>query len=588
MRSLAIRTALWALPVLALGSCDSGTGGPTTDGGGSPSGAPAGDLTPSAGTRPLHPDEIRGEMTTAFKPAPAGATPVRGDTAVIALLSDIDSLNPFTSTSREAQEVQDLIFPRLMLEEADYYKGPPTFTPRIAESWEFGADGLSIRFKLRECEWSDGTPITGEDIRFSWEAARNPDVAWVSASIVDFIRDIEIHSPRDFTVHYTQESPYQLMDINDVQIVPKHVFGKVPFDRWQGHDWREQSMVCGGPFRLEEYVPNQQIVLGRNPHYWEPGKPYLEKVVFRVVGDLRTQISALLAGDIDVMISVIPKDARRVLEAPHLQLYSYVTRTYGYIGWNCGHPLFSDRRVRRAMTHAIDRENIVESIFYGFAKVAAPQIISSMWASNKNIQPLPYDPDRAVELLEEAGWKRNAEGLFEKDGKPFRFTIFTNAGNEVRRQICVYAQSNLRDIGVDMQIQVMDFNQMSEQLKAHKFESYAGVWGVATKVDNKPIWHSSAANGRFNFVDYKDDRVDEIIDTARVMKDFEAAKKLWDEFQEILDRDQPYTMVYEPRGLVGIHRRFQNVKVTSLRQIENIHEWWVPKSEQKYRAAESR
>jgi len=531
-----------------------------------------------------HPDEIRGESTVAAKPVPPGMQPVRGDMAVLALLGDIDSLNPFTSSSAAASEIHDLIYPRLFEEQPDYTKGPPTFAPNIALRATPGEDGYSLDIELRECTWSDGAPITAEDVRFSWLAARSPDVAWVNASIVDFIEDIEIHGPRKLTVRYSQQYPYQQMDVNDIQILPKHSFGKVPFEQWQTHGkWEEQAKVSGGPFLLESLKPNQEIVLARNPRYWKEGRPYLDKLIFRIIPDLRTQLTSVLAGDVDCMQAVIPKDADRILEAPHLQLYTYMTRSYGYVGWNCKRWPFDDARVRNAMSHAIDVEDIVEALFRGYAKVAGPQIISSLWASNPNIHPVEFDPDRAEALLQEAGWRRNGDGIYEKDGKPFRFALVTNSENELRQRMCQMIKANLRDVGVEAELKPMEFNQMSTQLKHHEFQAYVGGWYVATKVDMKPTWHSTSVDGRFNYVNFQDPRVDEIIDEARVMSDFEKARPLWYELQEILNAAQPYTMLYEPRGLNALHKRFQNVKMNALRIYANIDEWWVPADQRRFK-----
>ena len=541
-------------------------------------------VTPGLAERKLHPNEIRSPNATptqVWSQPPAGAKPARGGTAILSLLQDIDSLNPFTSSSVSASEIQDLIFPRLYVEEADYYNGPPTFTPNIAAGPPVpGDDGLSLTITLRECYWSDGKPITGKDVRFSWQAGKNKDVAWVSRSIVDPITDVEVdpQDPRKFTVRYAKKYPYQQMDINDVQIIPMHSFGTVPFNKWQTHgQWLEQAKVAGGPWMLGGYKPNEEITLVRNPKYWVKDQPYLEKAVFRIFGDMRPLMTALLAGDIDFMNSVTPKDVKRVLEAGHLRLYTYLSRVFGYIGWNCRKWPFDDHRVRQAMSHAIDRENIVDSIFYGYAKVAGPNIISSMWASKKDLEPYEYDPDRAEELLQEAGWKKNSEGIYEKDGKPFKFTLVTNAGNPPRKQICEYTQANLREIGVQCDIELKDFNLMSTQLKKHAYQAWCAAWSIATKVDMKPTWHSSSTNKGYNYCDYRNQRIDEIIENARYMADFKKALPLWHEFQDILYKDQPYTMVYEPRGLVAVNKKFVNVKVNALRYLANLHEWWIAK-----------
>lgn len=538
--------------------------------------------------KPAHPNEVRNEPSTpteAWRKDPPGTAPEKGDTAVLTLLSDIDGFNPYISSSADAHDVQELIFPRLMEEQPDYYAGPPSFRPNLAAAQPVpGADGRSLRFTLRELTWSDGTPLTSEDIRFSWQAAKDDKVAWVSRSIVDFIADVQVHSPREFTVQYSEAYPYQLMDINDVSILPRHVFGKVPFDQWQGYGtWEKEARVSGGPWLLERYVPNQEITFVPNPRYWDAGKPYLSRVVFRVQGNMETNLNALLAGDVDYMQSVLPKDAQRVLKDGDVLLYSYVNRAIGWIGWNCGKAPFDDVRVRRALGLAIDRENIVESILYGYGKRAGPTIITSMWASNAAIQPTELDPDAAEALLDEAGWKRGADGVRAKDGKPLAFVLVTNQGNDVRKKICEYVQSNLKDIGVQVDIRLQDFNQLSQQLKKHNFDAYVGGMYVATKVDGKPIFHSAGAEGGFNYPNYRNARVDAIIDAARVMSDFQAAKPLWDELQRIMADEQPYATLYEPKGLVGVHRRFRNVRATAPRPTFNLHEWWVPKAEQRFR-----
>ena len=531
---------------------------------------------------PREGSEVRGPITYAYKPVPDGVTPVEGGELSFGILQDIDSFNPFLSSSVTASEVQDLIFPRLMREEPDYYDGVPTFTPNIAESWTIADDNLSIRFKLRACVWSDGTPISSDDIRFSWEAAADADVAWVSASIVDFIKDVEVHSPREFTVHYTKAQPYNIMDINDVQIVPKHTFGTVPFGNWRGYGgWADlATRASGGPWMLEKHDPGQTIVLGANPKYWDAPKPYLDRIVMRIFGDTNSMLVALLAGELDMMTGVEPRKAKRVLEEGHLELYTYITRSYGYMGYNCKRAPFDDKRVRQAFSYATNRRDLVESLFAGYADVAGPNIIRSMWASNHDLDPYPYDPEKAIALLEEAGWSRGADGTMEKEGKPFVFTLQTNSGNAVRKSICEAVQADLRRIGVKAEIQLTDFNQMSEQLKKHNFDAYVAGWYIATKVDYKPTFHSVSVNGRYNYVNYVNPRVDALIDKGRIMNVADPAirkeaKALWDEFQEILYEDQPYTMLYEPRGLVGIHKRFANVRVTSLRALDNVHEWWV-------------
>lgn len=527
-------------------------------------------------------DEISGPMTYAYRPAPEGSTPKRGGEVVVGFRGDIDSFNPFLSSSAAASEVADLIFPRLMSEQPDYYDGVPTFNPQIAETWTIAPDNRSIRFTLREAVWHDGTPISSDDVRFSWEAAKSPDVAWVSASIVDFIRDIEIHSPREFTVHYTKSTPYNIMDINDVQIIPKHTFGQVPFDKWSGYpDWAKlATSACAGPWILDEHREGEFIKLKRNERYWDEGKPYLDSLKIKIFQDTGAIRTALIAGQVDVKNGIEPDKAKFILSEESLLLYSYVARSYGYLGWNCLRFPFDDSRVRRAMTMAIDRANLVESAYEGYAEVASPYIIRSMWASQRDQVPLPFDPDGAERLLQAAGWKKGEDGIYAKDGRPFRFEMLIPAGSDLRKRMSVAIQSDLKRIGVDVQLRAQDGNRMSGLLKEHNFEAYMYGWYIATKIDPKPMFHSTSVKGRYNYVNYMNPTIDALIDRGRVMnvsdpKVREDAMAVWAAYQAIMRNDQPYTMLYEPRGLVGINKKFVNVRVTSLRFLDNVHEWWI-------------
>ncbi len=536
--------------------------------------------TPAASMR-NHPDLILGNAPFAQKPAPAGAKPTRGGHVVISLLSDPDSLNPYTSTVREAHDIQDLIYPHIALEEPDYDKGPPTFKPGLATKWKHAADGMSIRFTLRTAQWSDGPPITAEDVRFSWQAARDPEVDWRSASsIASEIVDVEVHGPTDLTVRYRRQYPYQLMDISDIRILPKHVYAKVPFAAWRTKGlWLDQAKISGGPWLLQTYTKNQEIVFVPNPKYWDTGKPYLDKVVFRIYESTDTMVEALLAGGIDLMQAVTPERVREVLEHPQLEIYSFISRRYGAIAWNCGRWPFDDPRVRRAMTLAIDRENIVESLFYGFAEVPRSHIISSLWAFEPNLPRLDFDLDAAEALLAEAGWKKNKAGVLEKDGKAFEFTLLTNAGNKVRIEIMDYVQATLKDIGVEVKLKTQDGNQFFEALKSHEYDAGVHGMGVATKVDMRSMWHSAGADGGYNVANYRNKEVDAIIDKARVMTDLEASRPLWSEMQRIVWEEQPETMLYESRSIIGLNKRFQNVRMTSLRTLDNLHEWWIAPDE---------
>jgi len=528
---------------------------------------------------PKHANEIRGELSTAermdFKPDDVA----RGGRVILPLLSNIDSFNPYLSSSVDADQVHGLLFPLPLRENADYHKGPPTFSALLVDRWE--VKGTTITMHIRDsATWSDGVPVTSEDARYSWQAARDKDVAWVNTSIVDRITDVEIVDPKTYVLHYELEYPDMLMDAKDWRIIPKHVFGKATFKQWKDQeDWDAASKISCGPYMVESYKPNEEFILVPNPKYWDKDLPRLSKVIFRVINSQQTQFDALLSGEVDAMQSVKPKDVKRLLADGRYFLYTFLSRSYGYVGWNCEHPLFRDPAVRRAMTLAIDRENIVESFFYGWAKVTASPIISSMWACDQSIAPYDFDPDKASEILASLGWNRGADGILEKDGKRFEFYMSTNTGNEIREGILQLVKANLKEIGVEVKPRLMDFNAWHENLKEGKEDAWVGAWFVATKVDEKPTFHSASTEA-FNYGRWKNPKADELIDRGREESDREKAIAIWKEFQRIFHEEQPYSILYEPISLDAVNKKFQCVRINSLDMYDNLHEWFIPKAQQ--------
>jgi peptide/nickel transport system substrate-binding protein len=502
-----------------------------------------------------------------------------GGQVVLAMLSDPDSLNPYLSTSADTNDLLHQVFPRLMEEAPDFAKGPPEFHPYLAESWKQSEDERKITFKLRpDAYWSDGVPITAEDVRFSWATAKDKDVAWSGNSIKDFITNVVVVDPKTVTLEYSEVYPYQLMDANDGDIVPAHVFGKIPYADWKTKgSWTAEAGVGGGPYRVVEYVSQQQVVLEANPRYWRKGFPRIPKIVVRVIKDQDGMRDAFLSGGTDVLYTARPQDVKRYQETGRYRFFKHASRAFTYVGWNCERAPTDDRDVRRAFTLAINRADLVESLYYGFAKVGVSPIIRAFWAHDPSLEPWPYDPEEAKRLLDSKGWKPGPDGVRTKDGRRLALTATTNAGNQMRVQALTRIQANLREVGADVKIEQVEHTTWVERLRTHDVDAWYGGWNVATKIDEKPTWHS-ASRGRdgFNWGSYVNPRVDEIIDQARVMTDFDAAKPLWREFERIVHEDQPYTFVAEPMQLNFYRREIRNVKSTAAPgPYANLEEWWL-------------
>ncbi|MCB1009552.1 MAG: hypothetical protein KDB94_11750, partial [Acidobacteria bacterium] len=269
--------------------------------------------------------------------APGGAAegpPRRGGEATAATIADISSVNELiaTGTTFEADLLSQL-FLGLLRERADYQEHPPTYAPELAESWEFSPDRKTLTLHLRgDALWSDGVPITAEDVRFSWQAQTNPDVAWAYSDTKDTIRDVEVIDARTVRFHYDQVYAFQLVDTVDGRILPRHLWSQVPFPEWRSRgDWFRENLATSGPFRLAEWRPSQELVLARNERFYDPELPRLDRVRFRIVPDQPAQVEQLLAGALDFLPAVPPAEAERLARRPEIELVVHPARQYDYI-----------------------------------------------------------------------------------------------------------------------------------------------------------------------------------------------------------------------------------------------------------------
>jgi len=519
--------------------------------------------------------------TPVAKPTPPAAEgPRTGGQVVIGLPTDVTTLNEYQSAGESTEfAIIDLMFPLLMVEQPDYQLHPPSFAPRLATSWEFSQDNLTLTFHLRDdALWSDGVPVTAEDVRYTFQVQKSPAVGSPGLEIKDFISDVEVVDGHTVRFHFTRVYPYQLMDANDGHIVPAHAWGKVPFERWQSTDF-EPVMVSSGPFRLASHNPNQTLILERDGGYWGSPRPYLDRLVFRVIPELSSQINQLLAGEIDLIQAIPPREAQRIRDDPDLEIVEIPSRLWGFVAWNNREPLFADRRVRRALSLGINRKAAVDAVYHGFAELATGPVLSSMWAFNRNLPRLPYDPQEAAALLSEAGWRRSsAEGPLARNGKPFVFDLAFPATNTLRAELAVLIQADLARLGITVRPLQMEFTAFLAAMETGTFDALLWAWEEATKVDLTSVWSTpSATAGSNNFIAYSNPEVDRLIAAAREEPDYTRSKVILDRIQEIIVDDQPVTFLYEAKQLVGINRRIRGADINEVSIYFNLEEWyWGP------------
>jgi peptide/nickel transport system substrate-binding protein len=506
-----------------------------------------------------------------------------GGTLVVGIIGDVDALNPLVSSTRGASDVEGMLF--LTLTEIN--EDLDSYGPSLAKSWEFSPDHLRLTFHLRDdVYWTDGVKTTAHDVKFSYHKHIDPLIAWSAIRWKQFIEDVQVVDDTTVTFIFKEVYPYQLMDASVGSVLPRHLLADLPSESWKTCDFNRHP-VGNGSFKFKRWVSQQTIELVANENYYA-GRPFLDRIVFRIIPDQTSLLAQLKSGDVDLMESIPPKDVTRMEEGfrrgkSDVRIVKYPSRAYGYIGWNLTNPLFENKKVRQALTMAIDRQSLIEAVYFGLAKLCYSPISPILWAYNPDMPVFSYDPLRARQMLAEEGWiDHDGDGWLDKDGRKFEFALKTNGGNRIREDITVIVQDQLAKVGIKVSPRFIEWTVFSDQTNRKEFEAIVAGWSVGLKVDLTTMWHSESINDKFNYVSYSNPRVDHLIDVAKREMDRTKAKLLWDEAQRLIVEDQPYTFLYIPEQVNAIHKRFRDVQMDTRGTFSFPERWWVPRDERKY------
>jgi peptide/nickel transport system substrate-binding protein len=497
-----------------------------------------------------------------------------GGRVVIGIRADPGTVNIYTATNATAQEIADLLFLRIADERDDAAKGPPTLAPSLATSWAWEDDGKALRVKLDpKAKWSDGKPVTAEDVVFSDRAARSPDVGWAGSDVKELISEVAAPDPSTVVFRFTKPYPYRLLDASEGNVVPEHVWGAVPFSEWAKHAFVE-APAASGPYLLGRYVPKEQLQLVRNRSYVKAPLPFLDEVVFRILPDMETLVNEVIAGGVDVVPNVSEEAAKRLAGRDDVRVVRAPDLSYTFVCWNLSRKPFDDVGVRRALTLSIDRRAIIETLAPATGRPSYGPIPSALWAHDPGVEHLDYDPAAAGKLLDEAGWiDKNGDGIREKNGKPFRFELETNQGSALRGSVMEMIAAQLRKAGIDAVPRLYDFGAYNEKHRKHDFDAFVGGWRESTKVDLKSVLHSDARENGYNFGLYSNPELDSLIERAREEQDVAVAKDLWSRAQRIVAHDQPFTFLFEADRLHAVRRGLTGFRPTLRSALSGLEEW---------------
>ncbi len=495
------------------------------------------------------------------------------DTITVGSLADAKRLLPFLASDSASGQISGYLFNGLTK-----YNENIEIVGDLAESWNVSADGLRITFHLRKgVRWHDGVEFTSDDVLFTYLSVTNPNVPTPYSSIYGPVEKVE--APDRYTVRVIYKEPYApTLESWSMGIIPKHAL--------EGKDLASpevnRSPVGTGPYTLEEWVTGQKIVLKAFNDYFE-GRPGINRFVARIIPDTATMFLELKFGGIDYMGLTPPQfklQAQTEFFTRYFQKFRYPSFGYTYLGYNLLDPLFSDRQVRRAIAHAINKDEIIAGVLLGYGTPCTGPFPPESWAYNPEVKDPAYDPKKALAMLSEMGWKMNGRGILEKNGKPLSFTVLVNQGNEARLKTAQILKEQFKKVGIEMQIKVLEWQAMLHDfIDKKRFEAIIMGWGLSRDPDVFDIWHSSKTKeGEFNFISYSNEEVDRLLLEGRRTFDIEKRTEIYHRIHEILADDQPYAFLYVPDSLPVLSKRFKGVKKAPIGIWYDFIHWHVPKN----------
>jgi peptide/nickel transport system substrate-binding protein len=570
---------------------------------------------------------------------PEGA-PERGDWLRIGISNDPDALHPFATRTAIANNIKEHLYGYL----TEFNPTNLVLEPYVATELSTpDPTGTRYIFNIRpEAVWDDGKPVTGYDYLFSIKAMMEPLTgAPHLRDYFEFIQDVEVDpkDPKRFTVvtdtvffiaKYAlggfdlsckhKGDPNGHLDKFSIAELKENVGGKLESDPdiiafnefyTDVKYGRDPAFIFGcGPYKLEEWIANEKIVLTRKKDWWGDKvksdvfsfKAYPDKLIYKTIKDRSAALQALGAGEIDILYDIVPEEFDRISKdstdqvAKTCNLLRGDSYSYTYLGLNCRppsnrKPYLTEAPVRRALAHLLNVDKAIETIHLGYGKrVVGPIPYLNPSEYHTGLQPIPFDIERAKAILDSAGWKdTNGNGIRDKkvNGKLIELSpeMLVASSSPTGGSIGAMFAEDALLAGVEIRIEKLDFGTISKRLDVRDFDIFGlGFNGSPIPTDLMQVFHSSSwSSGGSNYFGFTDSTADALIGQIRVTLDSSARKPLYWKFQEIVYREQPMIFMISPIERIIIHKRFRNQFHTVLRPGFRARSMWVPKAEQQFK-----
>jgi len=520
-----------------------------------------------------------------------------GDWYVQAIATGLKTITPLISQDVYSANIQSYVLESLLTRDPDTLE----WVGLIAKDWQMHEDGLTFTFNLREdVSFSDGTPLDAEDVAFSYQFIMDERIA-APRSRAYFEKIASVTALDKFTVEFKYKEPYfnALSLAGGMSILAQH-FYEPYLDKAEEFNQSKGLLLGSGPYRLADpkgWTPDQGLVeVDRNPRYWGTVQPSFDRILWKVIENDSARLTTFRNGEIDVY-SARPREYQNLLKDDDLinrtRHFEYMSPSagYSYIGWNQNRSgevtRFADKRVRQAMTYLTDRQRIIDEIMLGYGEIAISPFNPRSKQHDLALSPRKFDLKKAQQLLSEAGYRdTNGDGIIEdQSGTPFEFELVYFQGNEDTKRIILFLKDLYASAGILMKPKATEWSVMLDLLGKRDFDAISLGWSSGIETDIYQMFHGKQVeNNGDNFIHYKNPELDKLIDQARVTVDEEKRMPIWQQAENIMFQDQPYTFLMRRKTMAFIDKRMKNVTITKmgLNSASVPVEWYVPKTQQKY------
>ncbi|MBP3041154.1 peptide-binding protein [Bacillaceae bacterium Marseille-Q3522] len=518
--------------------------------------------------------------------------PVDGGDLIFASAGEPTLFNPFYSSDTVSSNVEGLVYSGLVTSDLEFNPVWGEGTGALAEDVQQSEDGLTYTVKIRDgVTFHDGEPLTADDVVFTYNIPLNE--AYDGPRKSSFTSIVTVEKVDDLTVKFTlkQKDAQFLPTALSYGILPEHILKDVPVAELGEYTEFNSKPIGSGPFVFSEWKDGEYVKATAYEDYYE-GRPHLDSVTMKIVGDQNAALNELQAGTANYFDAVPPADVSTVetwLDGVGLKMESGLALSYTFLSFNMdmskGTPkdvgpeltnLFKQKEFRQAITHAIDRDAIVENIMDGRGEVAHTPDSPLSWAYNPDVPKFEYDPELAGEMLDDLGWTVGSDGIREKNGEKLSFTVSTNQGNQVREDIVVLLQNQLKEIGIDAQPNIKEFSALIADLDPDvwNFEAMVLGWSLSTDPNPADIFHSREIAQGLNFTHYSNPELDTLMDQQLQELDKDKRKDIIGEIEAGLAEDQAYTFLYYPEEYRAMPANLQGYEFHAKDPLYNIFKWW--------------